>query len=480
MKMNKETHTNYEGWYVFFCIPAFLRTKERVCGMKDDKKHTDAERMNPDMIVFLEQWKKKQKRKRLYLRCLIAGVFCSSLVVGALGYFYLYNQLPAVLRLKAGEVQMLDFGLPMTGEVISVSEKGETNIPPEKITMDLNKQVSLQVTEDRDYRMDIKLFGRFPFKQVEIQVISEKELIPAGIPIGLYVETEGLLIIGVGDFEGKEGLTFCPAKYILKSGDYILECNGTPVSDKETFIEMIEDSGGEDVKLKIQREDRMQEVSVKPERNASGEYKIGVWLRDNAQGVGTLTYIDADGNFGALGHGVTDVDTSTLMSVEDGTLYKTEIVSIKKGKMGTPGEMTGMIVYSEDQILGDIHYNGMEGIFGVCNEEAFALCNEEPLPIGLKQEIHEGGAQIYCTIDGEPKYYNVEITNLKLDHDNVNRGIELLVTDQKLLQMTGGIVQGMSGSPIIQDGKIVGAVTHVLVNDPTRGYGIFIENMLEH
>lgn len=451
-----------------------------MCAMKDNVKPQDLDITKQDMVVFLEQWKRKQRRKKLYLRCLIIGIFCCSLSVGALGYFYLYNQLPAVLRLKAGEVQMMDFGLPMTGEVVAVSDSGDSNIPSDKIIMDLNEEISLQVSEARDYRMDIKLFGCIPFKQVEIQVIDEKELIPAGIPIGLYLETEGLLIIGVGDFEGKEGLTYCPAKYILKSGDYILECNGEPVSDKETFIKEIEESKGEEVRLKIQRAETIQEVAVKPERNASGEYKIGVWLRDNAQGVGTLTYIDADGNFGALGHGVTDVDTSTLMSVEDGTLYKTEIVSIKKGKIGSPGEMTGMIVYSDDQILGDIHYNGKEGIFGECNEEALSLCSEKPLPIGLKQEIHEGGAQIYCSIDGKAKYYNAEIINLKLDHDNVNRGIELLVTDQNLLQMTGGIVQGMSGSPIIQDGKIIGAVTHVLVNDPTRGYGIFIENMLEH
>ena len=217
-----------------------------------------------------------------------------------------------------------------------------------------------------------------------------------------------------------------------------------------------------------------------PKQNSEGAYKIGIWVRDNAQGVGTMTYIDGEGNFGALGHGVTDVDTSTLMMVEDGTLFRTEIISIKKGKVGDPGEMTGMIIYNDNYILGNIDYNGTEGIFGNCNEKALELCTEKALPIGLKQEIVEGAAQIYCCVGKEPKYYQIEITKVQLDHDNINRGIELLVTDPELLELTGGIVQGMSGSPIIQDGKIIGAVTHVLVNDPTRGYGIFIENMLEH
>ncbi len=251
------------------------------------------------------------------------------------------------------------------------------------------------------------------------------------------------------------------------------------VTEKDDFIERIEQSGGKEVVLTLERDGDFLELAVKPERDATGDYKIGAWIRDNAQGVGTMTYIDSQGNFGALGHGITDVDTSTLMQMEDGTLYETDIVDIKKGTTGTPGEMTGMIVYSDDRILGDITSNSSRGIFGICNPKALAMGTREALPIGLKQEIKLGRAQILCTVDGSPKYYDVEITALHLDHDNVNRGIELKVTDPKLLELTGGIVQGMSGSPIIQNGKFVGAVTHVLVQDSTKGYGIFIENMLE-
>lgn len=446
----------------------------------DKDRHLDIENPAQEMIVILEHWKKRKKRMRILRRCLFAAIFCCGIGMGVFEYFHLYNQLPTVLRVKAGETQILDLGLPMTGEIVTASEQGASNIPKEKILVDLSKEVELQMWETNDYHMDIKLFGCLPFKQVNIQVIGETELIPAGIPIGLYVETDGLMVIGVGEFEGENGIHCCPSKYVLKSGDYILEYNGEAVTDKDTFIHDIEESNGKEVVLKIQRNGKEQKVSVKPEKNSAGDYKIGIWVRDNAQGVGTLTYIDANGNFGALGHGVTDVDTSTLMEVEDGTLYKTEIISIKKGKVGTPGEMTGLIVYSEEQILGDIDYNGIEGIFGECKEEAYDLCVEKPLPIGLKQEIKVGPAEVICTVDGETAHYNVEITHVQMDHNNVNRGIELQVTDPELLEKTGGIVQGMSGSPIIQDGKIIGAVTHVLVNDPTRGYGIFIENMLEH
>ena len=193
-----------------------------------------------------------------------------------------------------------------------------------------------------------------------------------------------------------------------------------------------------------------------------------------------MTYIDSQGNFGALGHGINDIDTSTLMHMEDGTLYSTSIVDIRKGTDGNPGEMTGMIVYSDENILGNITSNSSRGIFGVCNSQALALGTREALPIGLKQEIVKGPAQILCTVENEAKYYDVEITAVHLDHDNVNRGIELTVTDPELLSLTGGIVQGMSGSPIVQNGKIIGAVTHVLVQDSTKGYGIFIETMLEH
>jgi stage IV sporulation protein B len=189
--------------------------------------------------------------------------------------------------------------------------------------------------------------------------------------------------------------------------------------------------------------------------------------------------MDADGNFGALGHGITDVDTSTLMKMEAGTLYSTQIIGVRRGQKGSPGEMTGMIIYSNERILGEITHNTDEGIYGKCNQKAHAMGDREAIPIALKHEVCVGNAKILCTVGKEETYYDVELVALNPNSVHANRGIELRVTDPELLKLTGGIVQGMSGSPIIQDGKLVGAVTHVLVNDPTRGYGIFIEEMLE-
>lgn len=433
-----------------------------------------------DMQTFLKNWKKFRKRRRIYRCCLCTVLVCASLTLGGMGYYNLYNKIPSVLRIKADMEQTIDLGVPLTGEMVAVSGQEESNIPAGAVNIDLSRQVTMKMSSDQSYQMNVKIFGILPFKQVGIQVIREQELTPVGAPIGIYVKADGLLVVGVGDFQGADGISYCPAKYVVKSGDYILELDGEPVTDKKDFVSRVEQCQGREVTLRIKRGDDILDVKAQPVQNIDQKYKLGIWIRDNAQGVGTMTYIDAEGNFGALGHGINDVDTSTLMSLDDGTLYQTEIIAIKKGKDGEPGEMTGMIVYSPEKILGDIYYNGKEGIFGHCNEKALAMGTEEALPIGLKQEIEKGPAQILCTVDGTPKYYDVEITAVHLDHDNVNRGIELKVTDPELLELTGGIIQGMSGAPIIQNDHLIGAVTHVLVQDASRGYGIFIENMLEH
>lgn len=434
-----------------------------------------------DMVILLDGWRKSQRRLKIYRYCMVALLIVSCLALAGAGYYYLYTRIPSTIHVRAGTEQEIDFGVPMEGKVVSASESGSSNIPAGAVTIDLNHPVTLKTPEALEsYEMSVKLFGILPFKQVGIRVIEDRELIPVGIPIGIYVKADGILVVGAGEFEGAEGVSCSPAKYILRSGDYIQKLNGEAVTKKDDFIQKIENCNGEEVVLTVERDGQSLELKVQPERNRNGDYKIGVWVRDNAQGVGTMTFIDKDGGFGALGHGINDVDTSTLMEMNDGTLYQTEIISIRKGSAGVPGEMTGMIVYSEDKILGDIDSNSVQGIFGTCNERALEYASREPLPIGLKQEIEEGAAQILCTVDGTTRYYDVEITAIHLDHDNVNRGIELKVTDPQLLAITGGIVQGMSGAPIIQKGKFIGAVTHVLVQDSTRGYGIFIENMLEH
>lgn len=441
-----------------------------------------------EVVILLDSWKKRTRRCRIYKSCLCVALSLASFALCTLLLYQLDSRVPSTLYVKAGEDASFDLNVPAKAQIVKVSEQGESNIPKSAIDIDLSEPITMKFGDGannlldtiEDYTMQVKLFGIFPLKEVEIQVMEEQELIPVGVPVGIYVETDGVLVIGTGEFEGQDGETYSPAKGKLKTGDYILECDGTPVTGKTEFIEYIENSEGKAVQLLVHREEEEFNVTVIPKQNQSGEYKIGIWVRDNAQGVGTLTYMDGDGNFGALGHGINDVDTDSLMEITDGTLYQTQIIEVNAGSIGEPGEMTGVITYSDNRKLGDISTNSQSGIFGVGNQAALGLTDNAALPIGLKQEVHRGTAQILCTVDGTTRYYDIEIIGIHLDHDNLNRGLEIRVTDPQLLAITGGIIQGMSGSPIIQDGKFIGAVTHVLVNDPTRGYGIFIEEMLEH
>lgn len=433
-----------------------------------------------DMVIFLGNWKKKVKRYRIYRRCLAAALSLGVMALVGLGYYRIDSSIPSMIYVRAGEEQSFQLGVPAKAEIISASGQGESNIPSGAVSIDLNKKVTMKADWSSEYQMQVRLFGFLPFKQMGISVIEDQELIPMGVPVGIYMKTDGIMVIGTGEFTGQDGAQYSPSKYILRSGDYIRKLNGAPVSEKDDFIRRIEESEGKELLISIRRNGELMELNVKPVKDQNGAYRIGAWVRDNTQGVGTLTYIDGDGNFGALGHGINDVDTNDLMKMDDGTLYQTEIVSIHKGGMGKPGEMVGMIVYSDERILGDIKENSRQGIFGKYNQKISDMVTAEPMPIALKQEITEGPAQILCTVDGTTQYYDIEITGIHLDRDNVNRGLELKVTDPELLEITGGIIQGMSGAPIIQNGKIVGAVTHVLVQDSSKGYGIFIEKMLLH
>lgn len=419
-----------------------------------------------------------------YRTCLFFALAGSLAALVCTCYFSLWRKVPSNIKIKAGVDQTLDFHVPASGEIykeaVEVSGLVKSNIPKDSIHIDLGKPVTIKANAIEKYVLDLKLFGIIPLKTVGVQVIQDKTLTPAGIPIGIYVKTHGVLVIGVGDFVGEEGQKVSPSKYVLKSGDYITQVNDEEVTGKSDFMEKIKHSEGQELVMTVKRGEEELLLSVRPVASQSGDYKIGVWIRDNAQGVGTMTYINDNADFGALGHGINDVDTSTLMDLEKGTLYHTEIIGITRGSDGAPGELTGYIEYDEDNVLGEIKENTAEGIFGTCNGQIFETVSGEALPIGLKQEIVRGPAQIICSIDGTPRYYDIEIMEVHLDNDNVNRGIVLRITDTDLLSLTGGIVQGMSGSPIIQNGKIIGAVTHVLVQDSTKGYGIFIENMLSH
>ncbi len=433
------------------------------------------------------EWESHAQRLLLYKKILYVMLAFGVLMTMISIYYTMWSRVPATITVKAGIEQKLDFKLPASGELYKeeIVKAGDWNATyveaqSKSVVIDFSSPVTVKANEVDTYKLQLKLFGVIPLKDVDVNVIKDVRLKPAGIPIGIYVKTAGVLVVGVGEFEGEDGKTYEPAKYILQPGDYILEMNEEEITEKKQLMEKISHSEGQEIIFKIRREEEVFQVRAKPELNQNGEYKMGIWIRDNAQGVGTMTYMDENGNFGALGHGINDVDTSTLMELASGTLYHTEIIGITRGKNGSPGELTGFIEYDDNNIMGTVTENTPKGIFGVCMQEIMDANESEYMSIGLKYEIEEGPAQIICSLGDEINTYDVEIVDIHLENDNINRGIVLEITDSELLATTGGIVQGMSGSPILQDGKLIGAVTHVLVNDPTRGYGIFIENMLEH
>ena len=395
----------------------------------------------------------------------------SILVIGSLWIWSIWNKVPSNIRVRAGEGQGLEFYVPATATIYKKDDQRQVNV-------DLNQKLTIYGKAEDTYTMDVDLFGFIPFKQSEVSVIQEKKVVPLGIPVGLYVQSDGILVVDTGEFTTNKGKKESPAKNLLQPGDYIVTINQKEIYSKEVLMDEIANCKGKSITLGVRREDSYLNMTLKPVRNEEGEYKLGIWVRDNAQGIGTLTFVDENGCFGALGHGINDVDTTNLMEIRDGALYKADIISITKGSRGKPGELTGIIAYAKKYKMGEIFQNTKKGVYGLLEEDTIVK-TQEALPIALKQEIKEGKAHILCGFAEGMQEFEVEITAIHQENDNINRGLELKVTDEKLLETTGGIVQGMSGSPIIQEGKVIGAVTHVLVNDPTRGYGIFVENMLE-
>lgn len=327
------------------------------------------------------------------------------------------------------------------------------------------------------YVADVMLFNVIPIKSSNVEVIEETQLIPCGTPFGIKLFTEGVVVVGMLDVQSDE-TTVNPAKQAgLQIGDVILTINEAKVNTNEEVAKIIENSNGEELSLKVKRMDNEQEFKLKPVKSAADKcYKAGLWVRDSSAGLGTLTFFDPESKvFGGLGHGICDVDTAEIMPLLNGDIVLANINGVVKGQKGAPGELKGFFV--NDNSIGTLKVNDETGVYGIMNENPTQASLME---VGLKQEIRKGPAKILTTIEGgTPSYYDVEIENINYDDENPTKNMIVKITDPTLLEQTGGIVQGMSGSPIIQNDMLIGAVTHVFVNDPTKGYGIFAENMVQ-
>ena len=312
-------------------------------------------------------------------------------------------------------------------------------------------------------------------------------VVPSGEPIGIYVKSQGVMVIGVGEIKLGDGTIYSPCTNIIDAGDYILSVEGEMIEDKVELTKIVNQCEGKEIDVTVQKKGVgdngdiiIETVSVSPVKNDKGAYMLGLWVKDDISGIGTLTYYDENG-FGALGHSINDNDTGELFEISDGAIYEASLINIIKPNRKLPGRLEGMIDYSSDNMIGRVETNSNYGISGyITSVGKENLSYEDYMPVGDKSDINKGEAYILSSLSGEPKYYSVEITDLCYDSTDKKKEIQLRITDSRLINLTSGIVQGMSGTPIIQNGKLVGAVTHVLVNDPTKGYGIFIENMLEH
>ena len=402
----------------------------------------------------------KKKLRRIFIVFLVLDL-C---VTGYLGFRLVEASVPDRLFAFVGNAEDVALPLFFHTEEMQAQE-------PFHVT---NKGNGFSILSEKagNYRVPVSLFGVWPVKNVDVHVIEEKKVAPSGEPIGIYVETNGLLVLDTAEIEGEDGLTYEPGKNVVKSGDYILQWNHRPVTTIARLNQEIQKTGRKKVTVTIRRGKEKLEVAIRPILATDRRYKIGVWVREDTQGIGTLTYVTEDGFFG-----ITDADTGTLLNLQDGELYRTKILGIEKGVNGEPGELQGYINMIATNEIGDIKKNTRLGVFGKMKQDSISNYCNHYVSVGMKQNIRKGKAWIYANLEGEAKKYEIKIEDIDLNSSD-NKSMIIRITDKRLLSLTGGIVQGMSGSPLLQGGKIIGAVTHVLVDDPTRGYGVFIENML--
>lgn len=337
---------------------------------------------------------------------------------------------------------------------------------------------TLKKIYDNISEYDAEFLG-FKIKTVEVMAIpKEIQLYPGGNVVGIKLQTNGPLVVGFSDIENEEQKPYSPSKESgINLGDVILAINEIEINSSEFLAETLNSLKLDELDVKIERDGKILYKKVKPVKTSDGKNKIGLWVRDSTAGIGTVTFIDPEtGLYGALGHPITDVDTGDIIKISKGNIVNSSIVNVKRGEKGNPGELKGVFI-NDDIKLGNVKHNTKYGIFGEYSLENFY---GEKLSIALKDEIQEGPAKIISTIDNDkPKMYDVVIEKLLQQDNPSSKSMIIKVVDEELLEKTGGIVQGMSGSPIIQNNKLVGAITHVLVNKPDTGYGIYIEWMLK-
>ncbi|MFT8348299.1 SpoIVB peptidase [Clostridium saccharoperbutylacetonicum] len=328
---------------------------------------------------------------------------------------------------------------------------------------------------------EIKFLGMISLKSLQIEKIKDIEIYPGGNPIGVRVNSQGVLVVGYSEIEVNDKKEESPGKACgLEIGDVILKVNGEDMENSLDLLKTIKECNSGNIKVDLLRNGENITKNVQLIKENNKDYKIGLWIRDSTAGVGTMTFFDSNTKkFGALGHPITDCDTNEPFLIKKGDLLESSIISVRRGERGAPGELKGIFLH-EDNPTGKIEKNTQSGIFGEIVNSEMIKKYSKPLKIGFRDEISLGKASIITTIDENgPQEFDIEIEKVLNQSTANSKSMLIKITDPRLLQKTGGIVQGMSGSPIIQNNKIIGAVTHVLINKPDTGYGIYIEWMLQ-
>ena len=337
----------------------------------------------------------------------------------------------------------------------------------------------VQYSKTENY--EVSLLDKLTIKTIEANIIPKTKVIPIGTTIGLKLHTNGVLVVGMSEVKNINNEKTKPyANTRIKEGDMIVEVNGTPITSTDDLVKTVNLSKGNNINIKYVRDDETYTEEIKPTQTDSTEYKLGLWVRDTAAGIGTISFYEPETKkFAALGHGILDIDTKNLISIQKGEITTANILSISKGEKGIPGEIRGSLI--GQNIIGSISKNTVLGIYGVVNNTGLLNLNgTEEVEVALRDEIKVGKATLICMLENNKKEeYEVEIQKIFENNNLDNKSMVVKITDKRLLDKTGGIIQGMSGSPILQNGKIVGSLTHVLVSDPTKGYAVFADMMVK-
>jgi stage IV sporulation protein B len=384
------------------------------------------------------------------------------------------SSLPDAIRLTKGESTQLELLQPMA---LSIEESGEEVLSStdERLSDATGDRVTLTGENAGSAHLVVSFLG-VPVKRVNVNVQPTRLVVPGGQAIGVALEMAGVLVVGASDV----GQTVSPARKAgIRAGDRILAVNGTSITSAQHLTDLIKDGG--EAKLQVLRGDEKLSVPVRPVRDGEdGAYRLGIWVRDSTAGVGTLSFYDPkSGMYGALGHAITDVDTGAMLSVGEGEIYESRVVDILRSEGGRPGELMGDFM-NDAKELGPLTKNTQRGIYGKLNRPLSNALYPEGVPVAPRTELVTGPATLLTTIDDQGvKAYDCEITKLFSQNEPGQRSMVIKITDPELLKRTGGIVQGMSGSPILQNGKLAGVVTHVYIDDTQLGYAVYAEWMLK-